>query len=111
MSARASPPAPPSAMKNSVVAVSAAAFPESCAGLHGQVAAFSLLDHASCSPQAFDFLLQLRADSLHRLGLPSKDGLVRFSPYCVCDYMYGPGSWGGWGVGSSLPSALGWSCV
>ncbi|NP_001272482.1 tuberin [Capra hircus] len=36
--------------------------------------------------QAFDFLLQLRADSLHRLGLPSKDGLVRFSPYCVCDY-------------------------
>ncbi|KAB0401437.1 hypothetical protein E2I00_009221 [Balaenoptera physalus] len=24
---------------------------------------------------AFDFLLQLRADSLHRLGLPSKDGL------------------------------------
>uniref|UniRef100_A0A8B9Z0G2 Tuberin n=1 Tax=Bos mutus grunniens TaxID=30521 RepID=A0A8B9Z0G2_BOSMU len=35
--------------------------------------------------QAFDFLLQLRADSLHRLGLPSKDGLVRFSPYCVCD--------------------------
>ncbi|XP_052492303.1 tuberin isoform X9 [Budorcas taxicolor] len=37
--------------------------------------------------QAFDFLLQLRADSLHRLGLPSKDGLVRFSPYCVCDYL------------------------
>ncbi|XP_057604915.1 tuberin isoform X3 [Hippopotamus amphibius kiboko] len=37
--------------------------------------------------QAFDFLLQLRADSLHRLGLPSKDGLVRFSPYCICDYM------------------------
>uniref|UniRef100_A0A452ELK5 Tuberin n=1 Tax=Capra hircus TaxID=9925 RepID=A0A452ELK5_CAPHI len=33
--------------------------------------------------QAFDFLLQLRADSLHRLGLPSKDGLVRFSPYCA----------------------------
>ncbi|XP_020742156.2 tuberin isoform X2 [Odocoileus virginianus] len=37
--------------------------------------------------QAFDFLLQLRADSLHRLGLPSKDRLVRFSPYCVCDYL------------------------
>ncbi|CAI9172623.1 unnamed protein product [Rangifer tarandus platyrhynchus] len=37
--------------------------------------------------QAFDFLLQLRADSLHRLGLPSKDGLVRFSPYCICDYL------------------------
>ncbi|XP_025772513.1 tuberin [Puma concolor] len=35
--------------------------------------------------QAFDFLLLLRADSLHRLGLPSKDGAVRFSPYCVCD--------------------------
>lgn len=39
------------------------------------------------SPQAFDFLLLLRADSLHRLGLPSKDGAVRFSPYCVCDAM------------------------
>uniref|UniRef100_H0XFR4 Tuberin n=1 Tax=Otolemur garnettii TaxID=30611 RepID=H0XFR4_OTOGA len=37
--------------------------------------------------QAFDFLLQLRADSLHRLGLPSKDGGVRFSPYCLCDCM------------------------
>ncbi|XP_016063537.1 PREDICTED: tuberin isoform X5 [Miniopterus natalensis] len=37
--------------------------------------------------QAFDFLLLLRADSLHRLGLPSKDGVVRFSPYCLCDYM------------------------
>ncbi|XP_039102534.1 tuberin isoform X10 [Hyaena hyaena] len=37
--------------------------------------------------QAFDFLLLLRADSLHRLGLPSKDGAVRFSPYCVCDSM------------------------
>ncbi|XP_021563536.1 LOW QUALITY PROTEIN: tuberin [Carlito syrichta] len=35
--------------------------------------------------QAFDFLLLLRADSLHRLGLPNKDGVVRFSPYCVCD--------------------------
>ncbi|KAM7148291.1 tuberin isoform 2-T3 [Molossus nigricans] len=37
--------------------------------------------------QAFDFLLLLRADSLHRLGLPTKDGVVRFSPYCLCDYM------------------------
>ncbi|XP_062956836.1 tuberin isoform X9 [Cynocephalus volans] len=36
--------------------------------------------------QAFDFLLLLRADSLHRLGLPNKDGAVRFSPYCLCDY-------------------------
>uniref|UniRef100_A0A8D0RMS7 Tuberin n=1 Tax=Sus scrofa TaxID=9823 RepID=A0A8D0RMS7_PIG len=37
--------------------------------------------------QAFDFLLMLRADSLHRLGLPNKDGVVRFSPYCLCDYV------------------------
>ncbi|XP_019504068.1 PREDICTED: tuberin isoform X3 [Hipposideros armiger] len=37
--------------------------------------------------QAFDFLLLLRADALHRLGLPTKDGVVRFSPYCLCDYM------------------------
>uniref|UniRef100_A0A2K6FQJ0 Tuberin n=1 Tax=Propithecus coquereli TaxID=379532 RepID=A0A2K6FQJ0_PROCO len=37
--------------------------------------------------QAFDFLMLLRADSLHRLGLPNKDGVVRFSPYCLCDYM------------------------
>uniref|UniRef100_A0A8C3X4F7 Tuberin n=1 Tax=Catagonus wagneri TaxID=51154 RepID=A0A8C3X4F7_9CETA len=37
--------------------------------------------------QAFDFLLMLRADSLHRLGLPNKDGAVRFSPYCLCDYV------------------------
>ncbi|KAM6155133.1 tuberin [Rhynchocyon petersi] len=37
--------------------------------------------------QAFDFLLLLRADSLHRLGLPNKDGAVRFSPYCLCDHM------------------------
>ncbi|XP_027626788.1 tuberin [Tupaia chinensis] len=40
---------------------------------------------ASIRLQAFDFLLLLRADSLHRLGLPNKDGIVRFSPYCVCD--------------------------
>lgn len=58
----------------------------------------ALSDCSARSPQAFDFLLQLRADSLHRLGLPSKDGLVRFSPYCVCDYLYvrGPGRGGGW---------------
>ncbi|KAM8779558.1 tuberin isoform 2-T2 [Rhynchonycteris naso] len=37
--------------------------------------------------QAFDFLLLLRADSLHRLGLPTKDGVVRLSPYCLCDYI------------------------
>ncbi|XP_039630623.1 tuberin isoform X3 [Polypterus senegalus] len=35
--------------------------------------------------QVFDFLLLLRADALHRLGVPNKDGTVRFSPYCVCD--------------------------
>lgn len=46
------------------------------------------MDGAFYSLQAFDFLLLLRADSLHRLGLPTKDGVVRFSPYCLCDYMY-----------------------
>uniref|UniRef100_A0A3B3REN6 Tuberin n=1 Tax=Paramormyrops kingsleyae TaxID=1676925 RepID=A0A3B3REN6_9TELE len=35
--------------------------------------------------QVFDFLLLMRADSLHRLGLPNKDGQLRFSPYCHCD--------------------------
>ncbi|KAI2668108.1 Tuberin [Labeo rohita] len=25
------------------------------------------------------------ADSLHRLGVPNKDGVLRFSPYCHCD--------------------------
>lgn len=77
----------------------------------------ALSDHSVRSPQAFDFLLQLRADSLHRLGLPSKDGLVRFSPYCVCDYLYvrGPGRGGGWllspwgGTGAGDGSrGLGW---
>lgn len=48
-------------------------------------------DSAACpSLQAFDFLLLLRADSLHRLGLPNKDGVVRFSPYCLCDSLYVP---------------------
>lgn len=37
--------------------------------------------------QVFDFLLMLRADSLHRLGLANKDGAVRFSPYCLCDFV------------------------
>ncbi|KFQ58808.1 Tuberin [Pelecanus crispus] len=31
--------------------------------------------------------LMLRADSLHRLGLSNKDGAVRFSPYCLCDFV------------------------
>ncbi|XP_058851777.1 tuberin isoform X1 [Acipenser ruthenus] len=35
--------------------------------------------------QVFEFLLLLRADSHHRLGVPNKDGAVRFSPYCLCD--------------------------
>ncbi|XP_015853125.2 tuberin isoform X14 [Peromyscus maniculatus bairdii] len=48
---------------------------------------YSLPIASSIRLQAFDFLLLLRADSLHRLGLPNKDGVVRFSPYCVCDCM------------------------
>ncbi|XP_053131916.1 tuberin isoform X1 [Hemicordylus capensis] len=47
---------------------------------------YSLPIASSIRLQVFDFLLSLRADSLHRLGLASKDGLVRFSPYCLCDY-------------------------
>ncbi|KAG8557408.1 hypothetical protein GDO81_016628 [Engystomops pustulosus] len=35
--------------------------------------------------QVFDFFLILRADSLKRVGLPNKDGAVRFSPYCLCE--------------------------
>uniref|UniRef100_A0A8C7N8S2 TSC complex subunit 2 n=1 Tax=Oncorhynchus kisutch TaxID=8019 RepID=A0A8C7N8S2_ONCKI len=35
--------------------------------------------------QVFDFLLMMRTDSLHRLGFLSKDGVLRFSPYCHCD--------------------------
>ncbi|XP_076845462.1 tuberin isoform X2 [Brachyhypopomus gauderio] len=35
--------------------------------------------------QVFDFILLMRADSLHRLGVPNKDGVLRFSPYCYCD--------------------------
>ncbi|XP_066432658.1 tuberin isoform X2 [Eleutherodactylus coqui] len=35
--------------------------------------------------QVFDFFLLLRADSLRRIGLPNKDGAVRFSPYCLCE--------------------------
>ncbi|XP_063171223.1 tuberin isoform X2 [Candoia aspera] len=47
---------------------------------------YSLPIASSIRLQVFDFLLSLRADSLlHRLGLPTKDGLVRFSPYCLCD--------------------------
>uniref|UniRef100_A0A1A7WCT5 Tuberin n=1 Tax=Iconisemion striatum TaxID=60296 RepID=A0A1A7WCT5_9TELE len=35
--------------------------------------------------QVFDFFLMMRADSLHRIGVPNKDGVMRFSPYCYCD--------------------------
>ncbi|KAM4584958.1 tuberin isoform 2-T4 [Odontesthes bonariensis] len=35
--------------------------------------------------QVFGFFLMMRADSLHRLGVPNKDGAIRFSPYCYCD--------------------------
>ncbi|XP_061536615.1 tuberin isoform X3 [Phycodurus eques] len=35
--------------------------------------------------QVFDFFLMMRADSLHRVGVPNKDGAIRFSPYCYCD--------------------------
>ncbi|XP_007908635.1 tuberin isoform X3 [Callorhinchus milii] len=34
--------------------------------------------------KVFDFLLHLRVDSLYRIGVPNKDGVVRFSPYCLC---------------------------
>nr|XP_056722512.1 tuberin [Euleptes europaea] len=48
---------------------------------------YSLPIASSIRLQVFDFLLLLRADSLHRLGLATKDGLVRFSPYCLCDFV------------------------
>uniref|UniRef100_A0A8C2TD42 Tuberin n=1 Tax=Coturnix japonica TaxID=93934 RepID=A0A8C2TD42_COTJA len=48
--------------------------------------AYSLPVASSIRLQVFDFLLMLRADSLHRLGLSNKDGAVRFSPYCLCDF-------------------------
>ncbi|KAA0721866.1 Tuberin Tuberous sclerosis 2 protein -like protein [Triplophysa tibetana] len=35
--------------------------------------------------QVFDYLLMMRADFLHRLGVPNKDGVMRFSPYCHSD--------------------------
>nr|XP_020451690.1 tuberin isoform X2 [Monopterus albus] len=35
--------------------------------------------------QVFEFFLMMRADSLHRLGVPNKDRVMRFSPYCYCD--------------------------
>ncbi|XP_075035425.1 tuberin isoform X2 [Mixophyes fleayi] len=40
--------------------------------------------------QVFDFFLLLRADSLKRIGLPNKDGAVRFSPYCLCEFVNEP---------------------
>ncbi|NXS54182.1 TSC2 protein, partial [Brachypteracias leptosomus] len=50
---------------------------------------YSLPVASSIRLQVFDFLLMLRADSLHRLGLANKDGAVRFSPYCLCDFVEG----------------------
>ncbi|XP_077428180.1 tuberin isoform X3 [Vanacampus margaritifer] len=35
--------------------------------------------------QVLDFFLMMRADSIHRVGVPNKDGAMRFSPYCYCD--------------------------
>ncbi|XP_035751812.1 tuberin isoform X3 [Egretta garzetta] len=49
--------------------------------------AYSLAVASSIRLQVFDLLLMLRADSLHRLGLSNKDGAVRFSPYCLCDFV------------------------
>ncbi|XP_009327650.1 PREDICTED: tuberin isoform X1 [Pygoscelis adeliae] len=49
--------------------------------------AYSLAVASSIRLQGFEFLLMLRADSLHRLGLSNKDGAVRFSPYCLCDFV------------------------
>ncbi|XP_069762600.1 tuberin isoform X2 [Narcine bancroftii] len=34
--------------------------------------------------KVFNFILHLRADSLFRIGVPNKDKIVRFSPYCLC---------------------------
>ncbi|KAG9337413.1 hypothetical protein JZ751_028834 [Albula glossodonta] len=46
---------------------------------------YSSVIASSIRLQVFDFLLLVRADSLHRLGVPNKDGVLRFSPYCHCD--------------------------
>uniref|UniRef100_A0A3P8YM31 Tuberin n=1 Tax=Esox lucius TaxID=8010 RepID=A0A3P8YM31_ESOLU len=35
--------------------------------------------------EVLEFLLMIRADSLHRLGVLNKDKVLRFSPYCYCD--------------------------
>ncbi|XP_075895879.1 tuberin isoform X2 [Nelusetta ayraudi] len=40
---------------------------------------------ASIRLQVFDFFLMMRADPLHRIGVPNKDRAIRFSPYCYCD--------------------------
>ncbi|XP_073504490.1 tuberin isoform X4 [Phyllobates terribilis] len=40
--------------------------------------------------QVFDFFLLLQTDSLKRIGLPNKDGAVRFSPYCLCESVNEP---------------------
>ncbi|XP_038677007.1 tuberin isoform X2 [Scyliorhinus canicula] len=34
--------------------------------------------------KVFNFFLHLRVDSLFRIGVPNKERIVRFSPYCLC---------------------------
>ncbi|XP_078690983.1 tuberin-like isoform X3 [Branchiostoma floridae x Branchiostoma belcheri] len=49
--------------------------------------------HTACQIrlEVFTCLLHLRADTLHRLGLPDKDGNYKFTAYITCD-MKDPGS-------------------
>nr|XP_061792196.1 tuberin-like [Nerophis lumbriciformis] len=46
---------------------------------------YSSVIASSIRLQIFDFFLRMRADFLHRVGVPNKDGAMRFSPYCYCD--------------------------
>ncbi|XP_056892613.1 tuberin isoform X2 [Takifugu flavidus] len=46
---------------------------------------YSSATASSIRLQVFDFFLMMRADSLHRIGVPNKDRAMRFSPYCYCD--------------------------
>ncbi|XP_038058921.1 tuberin-like [Patiria miniata] len=34
----------------------------------------------------FEYLLMLRSDSMYHIGLPDKDGNIRYSSYVLCDY-------------------------
>lgn len=66
------------------------------------------VDRAAHSPQAFDFLLQLGGRLTATPGPAQQRRVVRFSPYCVCDYLYvqGPGAGGGWLWGRDGPESL-----